>query len=856
MNDQNTTSTNEQSPEIHLIGNAHIDPVWLWPWTDGFSEVKATFQAAMDRIETYPDFIFTCAGACYYQWVEQNCPALFEKIKKAVQEGRWVPVGGWYVQPDCNIPCGESFARHGLYSQRYYLEKFGLLCDTGYNVDSFGHNGMLPQILQQSGMKYYVFHRPSDQEKPGVDHIFYWQSPDGSRVLAYKIPLGYGASNPARLASQIDQVAQIGKKLHLDMMFFYGVGNHGGGPTIALLNEIEKLRRQPGFYHIKYSSPPAFMKSIEEKNPDLQVLADDLQHHAIGCYSAMLKVKQQNRRAEQRLLAGERFQTLAHCLFGGKAETTTLKKAWEKVLFNQFHDVLAGCSIRKAYEDASDFYGYALCVASEVMNDALQRISWAIDTQGTDSIPRSKEEDWKLWGQEAKGTPMMVFNPLPFSITAPVEACGDLHAVMKPLSETPDSFTDSPNIIAITDSDGVLLPIQQVRGPLTNHKKGKWNTLFLASLPPLGYATFWLHKRPVSENQSKNAEALTHQPVSVFSDGTGMENDFVSITFSETENGIVQLYDKRLGHQLLSGPAAVGLVIDETESDTWGHNLKEYRDVIGKFKEGRLKVLESGPLRGCIRLTTFWNHSYLEQDFYLLYDRPDIEVKVRIFWQERHRMLKIEFPFNIEKARSVQEIPYGFMERPMDGEEKPIQQWVDVGNDQCGVSILNDSSYAVDVLDGTVRLTILRGAAYADHYGERDDRCEYMDQGESFVRYVLAPHPGNWNSAGTVRKAMALNTPIQQIYETYHRGPLGLKGSGLSVSEDNVIATVFKIAEDLDGYILRCYESAGLETTTKIDLPLIGRSFTAHFTPCQIKTFHIPFDTDKPIRPVNILEMA
>jgi alpha-mannosidase len=846
--------------QIHLIGSAHIDPVWLWTWTDGYSEVKATFQSALDRIDEYPGFIFTCAGACYYQWVEQSDPVMFEKIRKAVQKGQWVPVNGWFIQPDCNIPCGESFARHGLYSQRFYLEKFGILCDTGYNVDSFGHNGMLPQILRLSGMNHYVFSRPSDQEKPGVANVFNWQSADGSTVLAYKIPFSYNHEQPDTLAAKIENVAGIGQTLDSDMMVFYGVGNHGGGPTIALLEQIEKLRVQPGFFNIRYSAPPIAMKAMRQNETSIQVVNDDLQYHAIGCYSAMLQVKQQNRRAETRLLAAERFDTLACSLFGGAGQTAALKKAWEKVMFNQFHDILAGCSLKAAYADAANLYGYALCTAGEVMNQAIQKISWSIDTMGSDALPRTKEADWKLWGHAAKGTPLVVFNPLPFAVTAPVEACGDLHAVVK----TPQGDPAGPDLLAVTDAGGSQLAIQQVRSTISNGKNGRCNTLFLARLPALGYATFWLHKQaPTTHGLSGSNQPDTHsasQPgqscrLSTAKDDGFMENDFVSVTLSAPAGGITSLYDKQVGRELLNGPASVGLVIDETHSDTWGHGLKEYRDVIGQFGSGRLLVLENGPVRCAVRLTTRWGDSQIDQDFYLLADRPEIEVRVKVFWREKHRMLKLAYPLQIPDARTSAEIPYGFIRREMDGEEKPIQQWVDVSNDRYGVSILNDSSYAVDVKDSTVRMTVLRGAAYADHYGVRDDRCDYMDQGESFVKYVIFPHAGSWQTAGTVQKAQALNTPVPIVYETYHQGPLPLSGSGLEISSDNVIMTVFKMAEDGDGYILRCYESTGKAADTDISLPLINRKWSTQFGPSQIKTFYIPFMPDKAVREVNLLEL-
>ena len=169
--------------KVFLIGNAHLDVVWLWRWQEGLAEIKATFRSALDRMREFDDFRFSCAAAGYYEWIENNEPEMFAEIKKRVAEGRWEIVGGMYVQPDCNIPCGESFVRHGLYSQRYFLDRFGVCAETGYNVDSFGHNGNLPQILKKCGMNQYVFMRPGPHEKTLPKDLFRWESQDGSQVL-------------------------------------------------------------------------------------------------------------------------------------------------------------------------------------------------------------------------------------------------------------------------------------------------------------------------------------------------------------------------------------------------------------------------------------------------------------------------------------------------------------------------------------------------------------------------------------------------------------------------------------------------------------------------------------------------
>ena len=189
---------------VWFVGNAHIDPVWLWNWQEGFSEIKATFRSALDRMKEFDDFVFTAAGASYYQWLEQNEPEMLDEIRQRVAEGRWVIAGGWWVQPDCNMPCGESFARHSLYSQALYRRLFGVQARFGYNVDSFGHNGNLPQIYTLSEMPCYVMMRPGEHEKAlGVD-AFNWQGVDGTVIPTYRIPFGYGTGWDTDLTDEKD----------------------------------------------------------------------------------------------------------------------------------------------------------------------------------------------------------------------------------------------------------------------------------------------------------------------------------------------------------------------------------------------------------------------------------------------------------------------------------------------------------------------------------------------------------------------------------------------------------------------------------------------------------------------------
>lgn len=829
----------QQTAKLHMIGNAHLDPVWLWQWQEGYAEIKATFRSALDRIKEFPDFIFTCACAAYYEWIEENAPDMFEEIRQRVAEGRWVIVGGWWIQPDCNLPSGESFARHGLISQRYFLEKFGVMANVGYNVDSFGHHGMLPQILKKSGLDYYVFQRPSPHEKQLTNSLFWWESEDGTRVLTFRLPTGYTDPGPARIEERLLNHEQMAKEEGYPLMSFYGVGNHGGGPTIAILRKLGELREKYGDELLMFSSPKAYFAEVERQEPlHIPVLKDDLQLHAIGCYSAHSETKALNRKAEHRLLTAEKFSAITHRLLAQPYPQERLNHAWKLVLFNHFHDVMGGCSIKEAYEDSRESFGEALNVSAVTLNHALQKISWSIDTMLPEVQSLSKENDWMLWEQQDLGIPLVVFNPLSWDVTVPIHV--------------------NKEVTSITDERRQPVTVQRIRASRTNGANDKWDTLFIGTIPAMGYRVYWIYKSKVLEGP--NASALAATP-------TSLENDYVRVEFEPTSGAISKLWHKRLELDVFSGKGAVAQVIDEHDSDTWSHALRAFPNVIGQFTDAKLQVMEQGPLRATVRVTSRYNQSVLRQDFILHHDRPDIRVKVQLDWREKHKMLKLAFPVNVQQPEATSEIPYGFIVRPVDGEEKPGQQWVDVseagtgeqGTTTHGFALLNDSKYAYDVDGHVLRMTVARGAIFADHFayhkGSRDEWNEYMDQGIQEFNYTLAPHAGSWQDAGIVKKAYELNVPPVSIVETYHRGSLPQSFDGIRISADSIVATAFKRAEDGQGYVLRCYETSGRQTETAIEIPSLDREWKAVFGKCEIMTFYIPDERAQSVRELNFIEM-
>ncbi|TVY11160.1 alpha-mannosidase [Paenibacillus cremeus] len=826
--------------KLHLIGNAHLDPVWLWRWQEGYAEIKATFRSALDRLSEFPDFVFTSACAAYYKWVEENAPEMFAEIKQRVAEGRWVVTGGWWIQPDCNLPSGESFARHSLYGQRYLKDKLGVTARVGYNVDSFGHHGMLPQLLRQSGMDSYVFMRPEAHEKTLPHDLFWWESEDGSRVMAFRLADSYGNWASNGMEDKILRHRERAMASGHAFMSFYGVGNHGGGPTVQNLKLIDELRQRSGLDDIRLSSPNQYFAEMMQLGPDIPVVKDEMQMHAVGCYSTHSESKAANRRAEHRLLTAEKFSSLAHLKLGLPYPSEALNRAWENVMFNHFHDIMGGCSIKEAYDDVREFYGESLSIGAKAINSALQKLSWSIHTMKPGVQSLSKEKDWQLWEQDDLGTPLVVFNPLSWEVEAPIGI--------------------NKKVAGVTDSAGRPLPLQTVRASRTN-TSDKWDTLIMGRIPAFGYQVYWVYRDQAFETEQPQGAARA--------EGHVLENNKLRVELDPATGYIRRLVDKSNGGKVvLAGDGAVPMVIDESHSDTWGHGLKQYRDEVGRFGSAECKVLEAGPLRATIRVISRYGDSELRQDISLLHDSSDLQVKVRLDWRERHRMLKLAFPVQVEQPRAVFEIPYGFIERPTNGNEVPGQMWVDISGSgdrpntadgtetsTYGLALINDAKYGYDVLDNELRMTVVRSPIYADHYGERDEQVEYMDQGVQEFTYVLTPHAGSWQHSGVVRKAYEWNTPLQQVWETYHEGDLPQRAEGIAISADNVIAVAFKPAEDGDGWILRCHETYGREAETELQLPALNRSWRSAFGRCEIKTFFIPVNEQEPIIEVNFLEM-
>lgn len=799
--------------KLHMIGHAHIDPVWLWRWQEGFHEVKATFRSALDRMKEYEDFIFVASSAAFYDWVEKSDPVMFEEIKARIQEGRWQVVGGWWIEPDCNIPNGESFVRHGLYGQHYFKEKFGVVARVGFNVDSFGHSGSLPQILKKSEIPYYTFLRPMPHEKGMPSRLFWWEADDGSCVLTYRIPFEY-LSWGKEVDDHVIRCANEIKAPFDEGMCFYGVGNHGGGPTVENITSIHRLSEDPNLPEIVCSSPEAFFDSVRSKDLPIPIVHSDLQMHAPGCYAAHSGIKHWNRLAENRLITAEKWSLLAAWI--NNQPYAVFEQAWKSTLFNQFHDILAGTSLEAAYNDARDTYGEAMAIAERALNYAVQSFAWNIN------IP-----------QQDNARPIAVFNPHTWHVKTYVEL-------------ESNKWKDDAVMV---DAQDQPVPFQKIPSATVT---GRVRLGFLADLPPLGYQVY--HLMPTRTPG-------TFQTVSA-SDGV-LENKRFRLEI-DTETGYVtSLYDKQSEVETFSGDAARPVVIEDT-SDTWGHNTFKYDKVIGEFKATSVKLALHGTVKSVIRVTSIYEKSTLIQDFTMYPDRDQIDVHVVVDWHEQFKMLKLRFPVNVKFMRVVNETAYGHLECAANGDEMPFQGWVDVSGTSrdkeipYGFSLMNDAKYSLDVNVRDIGLTILRSPPYAHHIPatvDGDRLHSFIDQGIQSLSYAMLPHTGSWETAGTVNRAAELNQqPIALFVTAHSEGRLPQVASFIEVQPSNIVVSVLKQAEDSDDLIIRAYETTKTSTHAVIKLPKWKHVIEANFLPCEIKTFRVPRDPKQPIVETNLLE--
>jgi alpha-mannosidase len=391
---------------LHIIGHSHIDAAWLWPWRDGADTVLNTFRSALNRMKENAQFCYSHSSSMHYRWMERADPKMFAEVRERIREGRWEVVGAWPVEPDCNIPATESFIRHSLYGKRYCQKSLGVDVKIGFNPDSFGHAAGLPSILKHAGYDAYVFMRPRESDREGeglppLPLLFWWEGADGSRILTLRIWKEYDGKAKA-IPEASEHVFAPGMN---HAAFFLGVGDHGGAVTAEQVRDVMTMQRESNLPELRWSTLQQFFAAVRESPSfaTLPVVRTELQHHARGCYSAYGEGKYLNRRAERALVESETISLMANISGGHVYPGEEYAESWWKLLFCQFHDLLAGTALYSDYQDLRDSLGYACEVAQTSRVEALETMAKRVNLSGV------------------KESAVFLFNPLPWQRTALLE---------------------------------------------------------------------------------------------------------------------------------------------------------------------------------------------------------------------------------------------------------------------------------------------------------------------------------------------------------------------------------------------------------------------------------------------------
>jgi alpha-mannosidase len=795
-----------KSINFSLSGNSHIDAAWLWPWTEAVDVVHRTFGSALKLMTEVPTYTYSQSASQYNQWMADKYPPLNAEIKHRVQEGRWELVGGMWIEPDLNMPSGESLVRQLLIGQRTLKDLYGVTTRIGWNPDSFGYNWQLPQIYKKSGVDYFVTQKMAWNDTNLLPlKLFWWESPDGSKVLAY-FPDGYGNTNlsPTRLANDMVFSRTVDNGI-LNMMDLYGVGDHGGGPTLALLNEgTQWMQPDRTVPKMEYETAQSYFTNIESKiaenspvwnyktaaagNTQLPTPPDGritvptwkdelyLEFHR-GTYTTQSHHKKNMRNAEEEVIDAEKWSSIAW-LSGTPYPAKELTDAWKKVLFNQFHDLAAGSGIEEIYKDAQKDYDDIRWATNEASSNALHTIQASIDTHTT-----------------ADSVPLLVFNPLAWQRTGLVEAAVEMRA-------------PSAKGVSVYDSHEHLLPSEVLSA---NKTTGTYHLLIEAKdVPSLGYEV--LH---VSAGEQHFATDLAVH-------GLTLENAFLRVVVDPKTGCITSLYDKKGKFETLA-PGGCGNQLEAFQDrprmfDAWNidPDYEKYPYDLGPAQS--VKLIESGPLRAIIEVQHATEKSKFMQDIILYAGIDRVDVANTIDWHEQHILLKAAFPLSASNSMATYEIPYGNIERPTTRNnswedakfEVSALRWADLGNDQHGFSLLNNSKYGYDAKDNVLRLTLLRSPTDPD---------PIADQGIHEFVYALYPHAGTWKQALTERQGWDFNYKLDALQVESHAGILPAEHSFFEINADNVVLTAIKKAEDSDALILRFYEWAGKNANVGMRLP-------------------------------------
>ncbi len=791
---------------IHLICNAHLDPVWQWRWDEGASEALATFRNAVDILDEHPSLVFCHNEAVLYQWTERFDPALFDDIRRLVKAGRWAVSGGWFIQPDVNLPGTESLIRTIAEGRRYFRETFGAAPRVAYNFDSFGHSGGLPQILRAAGYEMYVHMRPQAGELVLPADLYRWRGVDGTTIPAYRIAVGLYHTEHDNIEERLKAGVALALELGRDVPVFWGLGNHGGGATRRDLAAIDAFIARESRVRIVHSTPDVFYDAVKDAAAAAPIVDGDLQRVFTGCYTSLSRLKRQAVASLGGLVRAEAAAAAAWWRAGAGFPERELREAWDLHIFNDFHDVLTGTCIEPAERDAQAQYGRTEDIARGVTLEAVSTLN-----RGSRNSP---------------SLPVTVFHANPSLRRVPVEF--ECMADHRP-------FWKGTWRMRLFRADGREVPCQEEQPesllPFNNWRR---RISFVDALPGIGVARYYLKAFELKGGGKQGQD--------------GRRVPEAQVPTLEPE---------------LAGPLFEPLVVEDT-GDSWGAGLGRYRRIVGRFKPaGRPFVLERGPVRTVTRSAWSYRASRLVMDAVSYPAWPVLEFRFRVIWNEERRRLKLRVPTGLAAASLLVEVPGGAIHRPADGEEHVHGRWLVVsgrqaprrgrtalgrtassGSDALAIGIASSGQHGLDFREGELRLSVLRSSAYCHEQGfdlgTRPLDWKFADIGVHVFRLLVAA--GSPASVKAMMPGLADHLaapPAVYAHLPYDAENVAPVDPLLALKPSNIRLLACKRSWDGEALIVRLQEAVGRKTKAELQVAV---AIPLAFAPFEIKTLRIERD--------------
>jgi alpha-mannosidase len=783
---------------IFVTGHAHMDMNWLWPYNESVKMFHDNFRQIIAFMEKFPDYRFIQSQATIYRHIELMDPPLFEKVKKYVGEGRLELAGGMWTEGDVNLTGGEALCRSFLLGQLYFLDKFDKTARVGWLPDNFGHISQLPQLLKLSGLDFYYFHRC-------VPHIgpFWWMGPDSSKVLCFT-NYGYNGDITVGLKDDINRIAPVTRKILAPT----GVGDHGGGPTLKNIRLVHKLDSIPRYPSVKFATAESFFISNEKLDIKLPVHRSEMQFIFEGCYTSVAEIKENTRLSEQMMYQAEYLSAL-RWIDGEPYPAAELKDLWETVAFNQFHDILPGSAIYETYQDAAADHKMVQKKAGEIIDAGFRKLADEIKFR------------------EGLGQPLVVLNMHPISGRMLVE--GEVYTHEQPLTARLSTWGDyyeyghvrlaegyNAATVRIMDGQGHTYPAQ-ITGGKAFPPGFRSRIQFVADrLPAGGYNTYYVDAsdpgpdvKPVSRTEGD------------------FETEYFLVRMDMKTGDITRLLDKRTGKEYVPQNGRLNRlqVWLEVPNGMNAWTIGKITDIQDVTDVVSVAVIENGPVRATVEVVKKWGKSKFIQRTHIYRDYPRIDFYLEAHWFETGDgvnpapFLKAAFDLAIDNPEFDNQVPFDVVKRPVNGQEVPAQQWVDVTDGKNGIALLNRTKFGHSFDKGQLRLSLLR-ATYSPNL--------YPNIGINHIQYSLFPHPGDWKNrvwheaAIFNIPALAGEPPSLALVKTHATRPE--KDSLLMVDPPGVVLSGIKQAENGTDLVIRLAETEGKEQEATISLPAAAKS--------------------------------